>query len=143
MRTKAAIGIALGLVLALGATPAPAQQPKPAEAGPPSAPPAAPPYEPDLLALAETLGALTHLAGVCPEAFAENAASWRAKAQALVDAEAANPERRTRLIGLFNRGYAGYAFSYRVCTPNARLAVTRLLAKAADETRRLTARFGG
>jgi uncharacterized protein (TIGR02301 family) len=109
--------------------------------GPPVAPP--PPYEPDLQKLVETLGAISYLATVCPGEGVEPAAQWRAKAQALIDAEAPDGARRERLLGLYNRGFSGYALAHRQCNDSARLVITRLLGEAAVLSRIIGSRFGG
>ena len=39
--------------------------------------------------------------------------------KALIESEGVTPARRDRLAGAYNRGYRGYALTYRVCTPAA------------------------
>ena len=113
--------------------PKPAQSPNtpenvaaPVEEGPP-------PYEPQLLRLSEILGALSYLQSICVDSTAAAAKAqeqdqlWRERMQNLMSAEAAGPARREKLAGAYNRGMQGYQYSYRVCTPSARLARQRFL----------------
>lgn len=137
------------LCLALALTPALAQHPA-RRADPPgkdeatSAPPppedAPAPYEPQMLRLSETLGALSFLRDLCG---AGDGAQWRERMQALLDSEGQNEGRRARLAGAFNRGFQDYAAVYRVCTPNAELALSRRLAEGRKLARDLAARWGG
>jgi uncharacterized protein (TIGR02301 family) len=89
---------------------------KPAEPAPP--PPAPdvppPPYEKELLRLAEILGSLAFLRGLCTAA---DAPEWPRRMQTLVDAEGVTPARKERLAGAYNRGYRAFALTYRMCTP--------------------------
>jgi uncharacterized protein (TIGR02301 family) len=94
--------------------------PKAAVEGPP------PIYEPKLLRLSEIMGALAYLQTLCSgaphsEARAEEQ-PWRERMENLITAEAAGPKRRAELAGAYNRGLRGYQYSYRTCTPNARMA---------------------
>lgn len=94
--------------------------PNPAVEGPP------PPYEPQLLRLSEIMGALAYLQTLCdraPDASARaESRPWRERMENLITAEAAGPKRRAELAGAYNRGLRGYQYSYRTCTPNARMA---------------------
>ncbi len=101
------------------------------------------PYEPDLLALLETIGSLSALAPLCEDMKLAPAEAWRREADALINAEAASGERRSRLIGAYNRGYEGYALLHRTCAPQTRLAAERLLGEAGRLSRIVAARFGG
>ncbi len=83
-------------------------------------------YDPQLMRLAEILGALTYLRNLCGAA---DAADWRARMQALLDAEGVPAIRRERLAGAFNQGLQGYELSYRTCTANAHLVIQRFLAE--------------
>jgi uncharacterized protein (TIGR02301 family) len=97
-----------------------------------------PPYEPQLLRLSEILGALTYLRDICGDA---DAASWRGRMQALLDAEAKSSVRKEHLAGAFNRGFHGYELSYRVCTPNAQLIIKRFLTEGEQITHDVTNRY--
>ena len=76
------------------------------------------PYDGDLQRLAEILGALHYLRGICG---ANEGQKWRNEMQALLDAEAPSGDRRNRLQVRFNRGYRGFQQTYRTCTPAADL----------------------
>jgi len=117
--------VALTLVLCLSAGSAGAQ----------SAPP---PYDHDLQRLSEILGALHFLRGICGS---NEGQKWRSEAQALIEAEAANGERREQMIASFNRGYRAFQQSYRTCTPAADFAVRRYLQEGAKIAREITARY--
>ena len=110
-----------------------AQHAKPPVVLPPSAPSAAPapppetkPYDPQLMRLAEILGALTYLRPLCGQPDAE---AWRGRMQALLDAEGNPAVRKDRLAGAYNRGLEGYGLSYRTCTPNAHVVIRRFLSE--------------
>ena len=113
------------------------------------APPAAPaaPVEPDppymsqLLRLAEILGAVHFLQNLCGTAADRSA--WREEMAALLDAESPNPERKTRLVASFNRGYRGFSETYRTCTDSARASIERYRGEGAKIAREIVARYGG
>ncbi len=117
----------------LAGAPQPTAQAAPALDGPP-------PYEPQLERLAERLGTLALMRDLCGDG---DAAAFRTRMAALLDAEARTPALRDRLAGAFNRGVRGYAASYRTCTPSARLVIARSLAEADRLTRDLASRYGG
>ena len=119
-----ALVLAIGLATASG----PARA---AEGGPP-------PYQADLQRLAEILGALHYLRGICG---ANEGQTWRNEMQSLIDAEAPPGERRDRLVASFNRGFRGFQQTYRSCTPVADLAIRRYLDEGARISRDITARF--
>jgi uncharacterized protein (TIGR02301 family) len=96
------------------------------------------PFDGDLQRLAEILGALHYLRGICG---ANEGQKWRNEMQALIEAEAASGERRARMIASFNRGYQGFQQSYRTCTPAADFAVRRYLEEGAKIARDITARY--
>lgn len=102
-----------------------------------AAPP--PPYEPQLMRLAEVLGALHHLRTVCG---ASDSGVWRDRIAALIEAEGASPERRDRLAGAFNASFRTWARSYRSCTPAAEVAVQRFLTEAATIAGDVRLRYG-
>ena len=99
---------------------------------------AAAPFDGNLQRLAEILGALHYLRGICG---ANEGLKWRNEMQALIDAEAASGERRARMIASFNRGYRGYQQSYRTCTPTADLVIRRYLEEGSKIARETTARY--
>ncbi len=120
------------------ARPAP-KQPAPQPEAPPSEPPA-PPYEKDLLRLSEVIGSLAFLRGLCAAA---DAREWPQRMQALVETEGTTPGRKERIAGAYNRGFKGYALTYRNCTPAAREASNRFLKEGETLSRNLAGRFGG
>jgi uncharacterized protein (TIGR02301 family) len=63
--------------------------------------------------------------------------------EALLEAEGTTPGRRERLAGAYNRGYRGFALTYRTCTPNAHAAVARYVREGESLSRTLAGRFGG
>lgn len=153
------------LLLALGSAPAPAQffqfpfgqRPEASPPAPPrSKPHAAPktpdiqpqseapapegttPYDPDLQRLAEILGALHFLRGICGYSEGQK---WREEAQALIDAEAPSGKRHDDMVESFNRGYLGFQQSYRSCTPAAKVVIRRYLEQGAQIARDITARY--
>ena len=113
---------------------------KPAEPAPPPAEPPAPPYEKDLLRLSEIVGSLAFLRSLCAAA---DASEWPKRMQALLDSEGTTPGRRERLAGAYNRGYRGYALTYRACTPSAAEATARYLKEGEQLSRNLAGRYGG
>lgn len=96
------------------------------------------PFDTDLQRLAEILGALHYLRGVCG---ANEGQKWRNEMQALVDAEAPGGERRRKIVANFNRGYRGFQQTYRTCTPAADIAIRRYLDEGARIAREITARY--
>jgi uncharacterized protein (TIGR02301 family) len=99
---------------------------------------AAAPFDGDLQRLAEILGTLHYLRGVCGS---NEGAKWRNQMQALVDAETPSGERRARMIAGFNRGYNGFQQTYRTCTPAAMVAIRRYIDEGSKISRDLTARY--
>jgi uncharacterized protein (TIGR02301 family) len=96
------------------------------------------PYDGNLQRLAEILGALHYLRGVCGS---NEGQKWRNQMQALVDAEAPNGDRRTKMVASFNRGYRVFQQSYRSCTPAADLVIRRYLDEGSKIVREVTARY--
>ena len=123
-RLTAALLVAL-LTFAIARAPAHAQPPAP--------------YDGNLQRLAEIMGALHYLRGLCG---ANDGQKWRTEVQALIDAEAPTGERRTRMIASFNRGYRGFQQSYRTCTPAADIVIRRYLEEGSRIAREVTARYG-
>ena len=99
---------------------------------------AAAPFDGDLQRLAEILGALHYLRGICGT---NEGPKWRNQMQALIDAETPTGDRRTRMIAGFNRGYNGFQQTYRACTPAATVAIRRYVEEGAKISRDLTARY--
>jgi uncharacterized protein (TIGR02301 family) len=99
---------------------------------------AAAPFDGDLQRLAEILGTLHYLRGVCGS---NEGSKWRNQMQALIDAETPSGERRTRMVAAFNRGYNGFQQTYRTCTPAALVAIRRYIDEGSKISRDLTARY--
>ncbi|MBX9773388.1 MAG: TIGR02301 family protein [Xanthobacteraceae bacterium] len=108
-------------------------------AGEPARAQPAAPYDGNLHRLAEIMGALHYLRGLCG---ANDGQKWRTEVQALIDAEAPTGERRARMIASFNRGYRGFQQSYRTCTPAADIVIRRYLEEGSRIAREVTARYG-
>jgi len=106
--------------------------------GPAAAAEVATPFDPGLARLAEILGSLHYLRGICG---ANEGNKWRTEMQALLDAEAPSGQRRSQFIAQFNRGYRAYLQTYRTCTPAADLAVRRYLEEGSKIAREVTARY--
>ena len=96
------------------------------------------PFDGDLQRLAEILGALHYLRGICGS---NEGGKWRNEMQALVDAETPTGDRRARMIAAVNRGYNGVQQTYRTCTPAAVVAIRRYVKEGAKISRDLTARY--
>src|SRR6201987_4397026 len=99
---------------------------------------AAAPFDADLQRLAEILGTLHYLRGICGNA---DGNKWRNEMQALIDAETPSGDRRARMIAGFNRGYNGFQQTYRTCTPAATVAIRRYIDEGSKISRDLTARY--
>ena len=96
------------------------------------------PFDSDLFRLAEILGALHYLRGLCG---ANEGQKWRGEMQALIEAEAPTGDRRNRMVVSFNRGYRSFQQTYRSCTPAADVAVRRYLEEGSKISREITARY--
>jgi len=143
IRSLEALCIAAGLLWAgaapaIGQTAAPAPQPPQGEK--PASEPPPPPYEPQLLRLGEIMGALAYLRDLCG---AHDADAFHAKMAALLSVEAKTEARKELLAGAYNRGFEGYALTYRVCTPVAHEVMGRFLDEAARISKDLASRYGG
>jgi uncharacterized protein (TIGR02301 family) len=114
----------------------PAGAARAAEAAAPAGPVA--PFEAGLERLAEILGSLHYLRGICG---ANEGNKWRNEMQALMDAEAPSGQRRSQFIAHFNRGYRSYQQTYHSCTAAADLAVRRYLEEGSKIAREVTARY--
>ncbi|HYW64122.1 MAG TPA: TIGR02301 family protein [Bradyrhizobium sp.] len=106
--------------------------------GPVRAQDAAAPFDGDLQRLAEILGTLHYLRGICGS---NEGSKWRNEMQALIDAETPSGDRRARMIAGFNRGYNGFQQTYRTCTPAAAVAIRRYIEEGSRISRDLTARY--
>ncbi len=82
---------------------------------------AEPPYGKEFARLAEILGSLHYLAGLCDP----GPSPWRQEMQQLLAAENPDPDFRATLVDRFNIGFASFASVYRVCTAFAQAAIDR------------------
>jgi uncharacterized protein (TIGR02301 family) len=108
-----------------------APQPAPASPGQPaiSGDPEAKPYDQQIYQLAELMGAVHYLRELCG---AEEGQTWRNQMRELVSAEGTTALRRARLVDSFNKGYRGYARTYRTCTKPALVAIDRFMEQGAS-----------
>ena len=141
IRTHPFIAVLAILGLLLASLPAPGFAAS-APAAPPPAPAQPPPqpYDPQLLRLAEILGALSYLTSICEPTRKD---PYRGQMQALIEAEANAAPRRDEYAGAFNRGYRGIAATYARCTDNARALVTRFRDEGVVITRQVRSQYGG
>jgi len=131
-------GLMVGLVPVTAQQRRPAAPPPPKEEPAPEPPPAA--YEPELLRLAEILGALGYLTPLCGEGAGED---WRGRMGQLIDAEGATAQRKERLAGAYNRGYLGHQPAHRRCSERSREAIERLLEQGQRLSREVAGRYSG
>ncbi len=96
------------------------------------------PFDGNLQRLAEIMGALHYLRGICG---ANEGQKWRNEIQALIEAEAPAGDRRARMVASFNRGYRVFQQTYRNCTPAAELVIRRYLEEGSKIARDVTARY--
>src|SRR5436853_7888611 len=82
------------------------------------------PFDTHLQRLAEIMGALHYLRGICG---ANEGQKWRNEVQALIDMESPNGDRRTRMVAALNRGHRGFQQTFRTCTSAADLVIRRYL----------------
>jgi uncharacterized protein (TIGR02301 family) len=86
--------------------------------------PDARPYDAQIYRLSEILGAVHYLRALCG---ADENQIWRKEMHNLVSAEGTNAFRRAELVAHFNKGYRGYARTYRTCTKPALLAIKNFM----------------
>jgi uncharacterized protein (TIGR02301 family) len=101
--------------------------------------PTEPPYETEMQRLAEILGAVHYLRGLCG---ADEGQTWRSMMQQLIDAENPSPERRAKLVDSFNRGYRGFEQTYHTCTDTAVWVIDTYMTEGADIAQRIASRYG-
>lgn len=118
MLVFAAIGLKIGSPLAQTAGPSGS-----------SSDPDARPYDAQIYRLSEIVGAVHYLRELCG---AEEGQVWRNQMRDLVNAEGTSALRRARLVDSFNKGYRGYARTYRTCTRPAVQAITRFMQQGAS-----------
>ncbi|WP_173931272.1 TIGR02301 family protein [Chelativorans sp. Marseille-P2723] len=96
------------------------------------------PYDRQLTRLAEVLGSVHFLRGLC----GEDGDSWRRQMEALLEAEAPSEERRTMLVGSFNHGYRSFAAIYTNCTDAALEALDRYMKEGEELAGDIVMRYG-
>jgi uncharacterized protein (TIGR02301 family) len=96
-----------------------------------------PPYQGEMERLSEILGSLYFLQPLCQPGVED----WREQMADLIALDEPDEDRRQRLAGAFNDGYAAYARLYRVCTVSANEALTRLLVEAERTARDIHSRY--
>lgn len=96
-----------------------------------------PPYQRQMERLAEIMGSLYYLEPLC-RAGTED---WRAQMAELIALDEPDEDRRQRLAGAFNGGYAAFARFHHACTPASRTALLRLLSEAEKLAREIHTRF--
>ena len=96
------------------------------------------PFEADLMRLSEILGALHYLRNLC----GESGQDWRARMEALLEAENPDEARRARLTASFNRGYRGFETTYTACTSSALTAIARYMKEGEALSRDTATRYG-
>jgi len=96
-----------------------------------------PPYQGDMERLSEIMGSLYFLQPLCDPGTID----WRQQASDLITSDQPDEDRRQRLAGAFNTGYTGFSRFYRVCTPSAREAMSRLLTEAETLARDMHSRY--
>ena len=94
-------------------------------------------YQEDMQFLLKDMGSLYFLNPLCEP----DAVDWREQAAELIDLDRPDDDRRQRLNGAFNEGYAAYSRLYQICTPSARQAIARLLVEADGYARDIHSRF--
>jgi uncharacterized protein (TIGR02301 family) len=143
----AALALGAALVGASAQTASPPKPKAPVAAVAPSPQPspiptvaAPPPYDPQLLRLAELMGALSYLRDLCRDG---DGAAFRDRLAKLMDVEAQTTERKEALAGAFNRGFGDYELTYRTCTSSARETIVRYLDEAQKIAHFVATRYGG
>ncbi|MEO5805821.1 TIGR02301 family protein [Devosia sp.] len=94
-------------------------------------------YQKQMERLSEIMGSLYFLQPLCET----KTTDWRVQMNDLITLDQPDEDRRQRLIGAFNGGYAAFSRFHRTCTPSALEALTRLLAEAEQTAREIHARF--
>lgn len=98
-----------------------------------------PPYQPDLLRFSEVIGAITYLDRLC----GTTSHDWRARMEALLDAQGLEGVARRPYVEAFNRGQRSFSVAHRSCTTAARGALQGYLTEGAGLSDRIAQRFGG
>jgi uncharacterized protein (TIGR02301 family) len=144
-RLSGIAAIVSSLLLASWTAEAQAQtRPAPPRSSPQQSPAAQPdehpPYEPQLLRLAQIIGALVYLRDLCGD---NDGDKWRAKMAELLAGEASSESERQRLAGAYNQGFRGYSLTYRSCTANAKLVIARYIEEGEQLAHDVESSYGG
>lgn len=131
----------LGLALCLMTSPAPLHAQTAGTGDAPAGQPQeqAAPYDNELERLSEILGSVHYLRALCG---AEEGQKWRARMQALIDAEDPSIRRRARIVNAFNRGYRGFQRTHGECTENSRLLIDRFMREGSQIASLIATRYG-
>jgi uncharacterized protein (TIGR02301 family) len=96
-----------------------------------------PPYQGEMERLSEIMGSLYFLQPLCQPGVED----WREQMGQLIALDQPDEDRRQRLAGAFNAGFAAYQRLYRTCTVSANEALTRLLVEAEEVARDIHQRY--
>lgn len=96
------------------------------------------PYDGQLNRLAEVMGSVHYLTNLC----GESSNQWRDEMQRMLSLESPEPNRRSRLIASFNRGFRSFDSVYNQCTQQAKTAVARYIDEGISLSAEINARFG-
>src|SRR3974377_1261778 len=96
------------------------------------------PFDGDLQRLAEILGTLHYLRGICGS---NEGGKWRNEMQALIDAETPTGAPRARMIAGFNASINGHHTPPAPCPPPPIVAIRRYIEEGSKISRDLTARY--
>jgi uncharacterized protein (TIGR02301 family) len=86
-------------------------------------------YDAQIYRLSEIIGAVHYLRELCG---ADEGQRWRNEMRQLLSAEGTSALRRAKLVDSFNKGYRGYARTYRTCTRPALQAIRRFMRQGAE-----------
>lgn len=98
----------------------------------------APPYDEKMQELAQILGSLHYLSGLC----GDKSGIWREQMSALLQAEKADEPRKKRLISHFNTSYRSYSENYSRCTDQALRAIEKYKSEGEKLSSGLITRYG-
>ena len=128
---RSPLAASLAALFAAFVAAAPMVGPAQAQDGQPAA------FEDQLMRLMEILGSVEVLRGLC----GDETGAWRARAEALVAAEAETEALRGSMIAAYNRGNRAFA-AYRTCTASAVFAIERYMDEGEALARDVLVRYG-
>ena len=102
-------------------------------------------FEPQLLNLAELMGALAFLADICPDKDGKTQTGqiWRDKTALLIEAETSGPRLKGLMAGAYNRGYSDLEVNYKTCSQPALALYERDLELVHRLSQDLARRYSG